>query len=374
MKRAKRKIMFIFGTRPEAIKIAPIYHKFMEYQDIFEVKLCFSGQHKEMVSEIIEFFDLRCDFNLKIMKRNQSLENLTANLMLKISSILETEKPDLVLVQGDTTTAFVGALAAFYKKVKVAHIEAGLRTYDKYSPFPEELNRELISRIADLHFAPTQKSKENLVKEGIDRKKIFVVGNSVIDALFYTLKKIEKEKILNCPYQVSEKRKFILITSHRRENIGEALLNICSAIKELAEKYKDIDFVFPVHLNPNIRNTVKRLLNKIKNVYLLKPLNYTQFVYLMSKCYLILTDSGGIQEEAPSLYKPVLVLRDKTERIEGLEAGSSILVGTNKDNIVKNVSFFIENPQEYKKFAKIHNPYGDGKTAERIVRIIRDVL
>lgn len=359
-----KNLLFIFGTRPEAIKMIPIYLKFKE-SSLFDVKICITAQHREMLDDVMEFFEVKADYDLNLMKKNQTLEELSYNVLNKVSNILKNEKFDLVFVHGDTTTSFFSALAAFYNKIDVVHIEAGLRTYDIYSPYPEELNRQCTARIAKYHFVPTEKSKQNLLNENVNFKNIYVVGNSVIDALFLTLKKISTTKQNSKPY--------ILITGHRRENFGEGFLNICNAIKELAIKYKNYDFIYPVHLNPNVREPVFKILTNLSNVKLIDPVNYPKFVELMANSYLILTDSGGVQEEAPSLKKPVLVMRNTTERPEALNEGVIKLVGTNKKKIVEEVSFLIENKDEYDRMAKGINPYGDGKTSERIVDILKSI-
>jgi UDP-N-acetylglucosamine 2-epimerase (non-hydrolysing) len=365
-----KKILFIFGTRPEAIKMIPIYKKFKQ-SNLFDVKLCITAQHREMLDNVMQFFEIEADYDLDIMKPNQTLEDLTSKLLIKISKVLKDYQPNLIFVHGDTTTSFVASLASFYEKIDVAHIEAGLRTNNKYSPFPEEMNRQLTARIAKYHFAPTIRAKNNLLKENINEKNIYVVGNSVIDALFLTLNKIRNKK-LNLPYNPIDSKKFILITAHRRENFGKGFLNICSSIKELSLKYPQIDFVYPVHLNPNVQKPVKKILSNVKNVYLINPLKYEEFVYLMSKAYIILTDSGGIQEEAPSLGKPVLVMRDNTERPEAVDVGTIKLVGTTR--IKKEVSLLLENEKEYLKYKRLKNPYGDGYTSEKILEIIKKNL
>jgi len=364
------KILFIFGTRPEAIKMIPIYTKFKE-SGIFDVKLCITAQHREMLDDVMSFFDIKADYDLNIMQENQTLELLTSRLLLKISIILEEYKADLVFVHGDTTTSFVASLASFYKKIDVAHIEAGLRTDNKYSPFPEEINRQMTAKIAKYHFAPSKMAKENLLMEKISEKRIYTVGNSVIDALFLTLEKIKNENFI-LSYNPNNKRKFILITGHRRENFGDGFLNICNAIKSLSLKYKNVDFVYPVHLNPNVQKPVNEILSNLKNVYLIEPLKYQYFIYLMSRSYLILTDSGGIQEEAPSLGKPVLVMRNNTERPEALAAGTVKLVGTL--NIEEEVSFLMDDENEYKKATKNSNPYGDGETSKKIFDIVKGII
>jgi len=365
-----KKLLFIFGTRPEAIKMIPIYKKFKN-STLFDVKLCITAQHREMLDEVLNIFDVKADYDLNIMKKNQSLTKLSSRLLESLDKVLKN-RFDLVFVHGDTTTSFFGALASYYHKIDVAHIEAGLRTNNIYSPYPEELNRQLTSKIAKYHFAPTIEAKNNLLKENIN-KNIFVVGNSVVDALFLALKKIknnlklEKQILEKIGYKFSNK-KIVLITGHRRENFGKGFFKICKSIKKLAKKYPNIDFVYPVHLNPNVQKPVFEILSNLKNVYLLKPLDYLSFVYLMDKSYLILTDSGGIQEEAPSLGKPVLVMRENTERPEALEAGTIKLVGTT--NIEKEISNLLDNKKEYKKMAKAINPYGDGNTSDKIFEIM----
>lgn len=364
-----RKILFIFGTRPEAIKMIPIYNCFMR-DSSFNAKICITAQHREMLDNVMDFFEVCADYDLNIMKPNQTLEELTANLLVEISAILLECRPNLVFVHGDTTTSFVASLSAFYQKIDVAHIEAGLRTYSKYSPFPEETNRQLTSKIAKYHFAPTVMAKKNLIKENINKNNIFVVGNSVIDALFLTLEKIKNKKF-KLPYNPTNKKKYILITGHRRENFGEGFFYICSAIKKLSVKYKNIDFVYPVHLNPNVQKPVSKILSNIDNVYLIPPLRYEEFVHLMLQSYIILTDSGGIQEEAPSLGKPVLVMREYTERSEALSVGTVKLIGTK--NIEREVSLLLEDENEYKRFSKNKNPYGDGTSSEKILNFIKSI-
>ena len=367
------KILFIFGTRPEAIKLAPLIFEFKKQPSKFEVKVCITSQHKEMLQQVINFFDIKIDYDLHIMEPNQTLFKITSKIIERIENVLNKFNPDFIFVQGDASSAFLGALAGFYKKIKIAHVEAGLRSYDKYSPFPEEVNRVLISHIADYHFAPTKLAKENLNKEWI-KKNVWVVGNTVIDALFLTLKIIKKEekkyeKFFNF---LDFSKKIILVTSHRRESFGEPFKEICLAIKSLAEEFKDeIDIVYPLHLNPNVRKPVFEILKDQKNVNLIEPLSYSYLVWLLNKSYFVLTDSGGIQEEAPSLGKPVLVMRNVTERIEGIKAGTAKLVGTKKESIFKNAEKLLINKDLYQKMAKTKNPYGDGKSSERIVEIIR---
>jgi len=331
-----------------------------------------------MLDQVLNFFGIKPDYDLNLMKNNQSLFDITTGVLRGLEKVLKDYKPDLVFVQGDTTSAFVGALSAFYMKIKVAHLEAGLRSYNKYAPFPEEINRVLIGHLADYHFAPTIKAKENLQKEGV-KENVWVVGNTVIDALFWGLEIIEKN--INLKKEIesfferfldSNEDKVILVTGHRRESFGEGFENICKALKEIAIQFPEIKIIYPVHLNPNVREPVNRILNGIANIYLIEPLEYPYLIWLMSKSYLVLTDSGGIQEEAPSLGKPVLVMRDVTERIEGIEAGTAKLVGTKKETIFKAVQSLIENQSEYQKMSKAVNPYGDGLASKRIVDIIRD--
>lgn len=366
------KILFIFGTRPETIKLAPLIKEFQNERDVFDVKICITSQHREMLKQVMDFFQITPDFNLNIMKHNQSIFDITSESLKRLNNVLEKSKPDIIFVQGDTTTAFVGALAGFYRKVKVAHVEAGLRSFNKFAPFPEEINRVLISHIADYHFAPTKKAKQNLIKEGI-KNSIYVVGNTVIDALQLGLKLIEnnEEKYKKYFKFLNFNKKIILVTGHRRESFGEGFKNICDALKEIALKYKDtIEIIYPVHLNPNIQKSIKKIFYKMKNIHLLKPLNYPHLLYLMKNCWLILTDSGGIQEEAPSLGKPVLVMREVTERIEGIKKGTSILVGTDRSRIVKEVQRMLYNHRRYIKMARIKNPYGDGSASYKIKKII----
>jgi len=366
----KKKIMVIYGTRPEAIKMAPVINRFKKEKNI-NVSVCVTAQHREMLDQINSWFNIDADYDLNLMKDNQFISEITADALREIENILSIEKPDIILVEGDTTTAFVGALAAFYQKIPIGYLESGLRTWNKYSPYPEEINRVLISHLADLHFAPTQMSKRNLEMENIKSKNIFVTGNTVIDALFNTIERFDKDYLLGNNKKISLKNKFILVTVHRRENFGEPLKNICLAIKELVQKEKiEAEIIIPVHLNPNVRGIVFALLRNIPNIHLVDPLNYPVFCNLMAKSYLILTDSGGIQEEAPSLGKPVLVLRENTERPEGVNAGTVRIVGRKKENIIKEVKNLIENKKAYIKMSKAKNPYGDGHSSERIIKTI----
>ena len=365
----KMNILFIFGTRPEAIKMAPLIKEFQK-DSIFDVKVCVTAQHRQMLDQVLGLFEIKPNFDLDLMKPNQDLYDITSNVLLGLRHIYKEYKPDLVFVHGDTTTTLAASLASFYQKIPVAHIEAGLRTNNIYSPFPEEINRQLTSKLATYHFAPTESSKKNLLKEGIEEKNIYVTGNTVIDALLNVAKNVQLKNIKIDGYEVTNK-KIILVTGHRRENFGDGFLNICRALKEIAADHQDIDIVYPVHLNPNVQKPVFELLSDIPNIYLIKPLDYEPFVYLMSKSYIILTDSGGVQEEAPSLGKPVLVMRDTTERPEAVEAGTVKLVGTDKDLIVKSINELLNNQEMYKRMSEAHNPYGDGKACDRIVNIIK---
>jgi len=363
------KVMFIFGTRPEAIKLAPLIKK------LNRSIICVTGQHKEMLQQVLKIFNIKPKYNLNIMKKNQTLFNITFNILLKLENILKKEKPDIVIVQGDTTTTFVASLSAFYLKIPIGYVEAGLRSYDKYQPFPEEINRRLTTHLADIYFAPTSKARDNLLKEGVSSKQIFVTGNTGIDALLMMVKEVKKnnlkyEMYFRKNFGINFNKKIILVTGHRRENFGIGFKNICNAIKEIALK-EDINIIYPVHLNPNVQTPVKKILSNLRNVFLLPPLEYDKFCYLMYRSYLILTDSGGIQEEAPSLGKPVLVLRNVTERKEGIKKGNAVLVGTNKDKIIKWVKNLLHNKNLYNNMRKVSNPYGDGKASNRIVRILK---
>ena len=370
-----KKILFIFGTRPEAIKLAPLILEFKKQKN-FITKVCITSQHREMLDQVINFFQLPVDYDLSIMEHNQTLFKISSKIIERIEPVLEEFQPDLIFIQGDASSAFLGALAGFYKKIKIAHIEAGLRSYNKYAPFPEEINRVLVSHIADYHFAPTKKAKENLLKEGI-KKNIWVVGNTVIDALFLALKivKNSEEQYKNFFKFLDFNKKIILVTGHRRESFGGPFRQICLALKEIAEKFEDeIEIVYPVHLNPNVRKPVFEILSGQKNIHLIEPLSYPYLVWLLEKSYFVLTDSGGIQEEAPSLGKPVLVMREVTERIEGIKAGAAKLVGVKKESIVKNSVKLLTDKNLYQKMAKKKNPYGDGKSTERIVKIINEKI
>lgn len=373
-----KKILIVFGTRPEAIKMAPLVKEFQKDTNNFETKVCVTAQHRQMLDQVLEIFDIKPDYDLNIMKPGQDLYDITSNVLIGMKSVLNDFEPDVVLVHGDTTTTLSASLAAFYAKIKVGHVEAGLRTNDIYSPWPEEGNRQLTGILANYHFAPTEQSGKNLLQEGKGHHDIFVTGNTVIDALLYVLERIEnqpklKEKIKSkiCEqYQFDEKRKIVLVTGHRRENFGQGFINICEALKELAKNNPDIDIVYPVHLNPNVQKPVNEILSDVTNVYLIEPLQYEEFIYMMSQSYFIITDSGGVQEEAPSLGKPVLVMRDTTERPEAVIAGTVKLVGTDKNRLIKEAQTLIDNKVEYEKMAQAHNPYGDGRACARIVKIL----
>ena len=373
-----KKILFVFGTRPEAIKMAPVIKAFKD-EKIFDTKVCVTGQHRQMLDQVLNIFDIKPDYDLNIMELGQDLFDITSNVLSGMKNILSEYSPDLVLVHGDTSTTSATAIAAFYQKIKVGHVEAGLRTGNIYSPWPEEVNRQISGVIANYHFAPTTTSMENLLKENKNKESILVTGNTVIDALFLVLDKIEKDaklknkilKSISDQYKFNSDKKIILVTGHRRENFGEGFTNICKALKIVADNNHDVDIVYPVHLNPNVQKPVKNILSNSKNIYLIDPLSYENFIYLMSRSYFIITDSGGVQEEAPSLGKPVLVLRNTTERPEAVEAGTVKLVGTNFEAIVNESQKFLDNEKEYKKMSKAHNPYGDGSASKRIVNFFK---
>ena len=383
----KRKILVVFGTRPEAIKLCPLIKEFEKHEDIFETRVCATAQHREMLDQALELFAIKPHYDLDIMKPGQDLFEITSSVLNGMKDVLDDFTPDFVIVQGDTTTAFVTALAAYYQKIPIGHVEAGLRTENIYSPWPEEVNRCLVGQIAKIHFAPTESSKQNLLRENKSKEDIVVTGNTVIDALFWMLDRIKTDKRLREKITVRlrnlfsgssfnldrvklSQRRMVLITGHRRENFGSGFLNICKALKNLAIKNKAVDFVYPVHLNPSVQKPVYDLLSEINNIYLIEPLSYETFIYLMDLSSIILTDSGGVQEEAPSLGKPVLLMRDTTERPEAVDAGTVKLVGTDDRKIFDETMNLLHNQQEYQKMAKAHNPYGDGKASKRIVAII----
>ena len=377
-----KRILIIFGTRPEAIKMAPLIKEFQKDALNFDTKICVTAQHREMLDQVLDLFKITPDYDLNIMKLGQDLYDVTSSILLKIKPVLKDFDPDIVLVHGDTATTFATSLAAYYQKIKIGHIEAGLRTGDLYSPWPEEGNRRLTGILTDYHFAPTESSRQNLLNEGVNNASIFVTGNTVIDALQLVLKRINTDESLRLKIQNTIiqsgfeelNSKFVLVTGHRRENFGQGFLNICGALKVLAENNPDINILYPVHLNPNVRKPVNDLLSNIENIKLVDPFQYEEFIYLMSKSYLILTDSGGIQEEAPSLGKPVLVMRNTTERPEAISAGTAKLVGSDKGSIVKEVQYLLNNTNTYQDMSRSHNPYGDGKACEKIVKFISDKL
>lgn len=375
--------MLVFGTRPEAIKMSPLVREFQKYPMDFKTIVCVTGQHRKMLDQVLELFEIAPDYDLNIMKQGQDLYDITSRVLTGMRSVLKEVQPDIVLVHGDTTTSTAAALAAFYQQIPIGHVEAGLRTYDMYSPWPEEMNRQITGRIATYHFAPTFLSLQNLLSEGVNESRITVTGNTVIDALYIVVDKIKNNKQLDERLEntlagagyntdrLDDNRKLVLITGHRRENFGNGFISICKAIKTLAEKYPETDFVYPMHLNPNVRKPIHDIfgeeLSILNNMFFIEPLEYLSFVYLMEKSTIVLTDSGGIQEEAPGLGKPVLVMRDTTERPEALEAGTVKLVGTNYDKIVNEVSALIDNQEYYSIMSKAMNPYGDGRASKRIV-------
>ena len=378
-----KRVMLVFGTRPEAIKMAPLVQEFRKHPDQYETLVCVTGQHREMLDQVLNIFGIVPNYDLNIMKPGQDLYDVTARILSGMRDILTRTQPDVLLVHGDTTTSMAVALAAFYQQIPVGHVEAGLRTHNIYSPWPEEMNRQITGRIATYHFSPTPLSRENLLREGIDKSRILVTGNTVIDALYAVVNKMKDDVPLQLSLEkelkaagydtgrlvTEEGRRLVLITGHRRENFGDGFLHICRAIKMLSEKYPDVDFVYPMHLNPNVRKPIKEIFgeNCQSNLFFIEPLEYLSFVYLMEKSHIVLTDSGGIQEEAPGLGKPVLVMRDTTERPEALEAGTVKLVGTDYDKIVSEVSSLLDDAQYYGKMSRAVNPYGDGKACERIV-------
>lgn len=395
-----KKILIIFGTRPEAIKLAPLI-MLLKADNKFDCQVCVTAQHREMLDQVLQLFEITPDYDLNIMRSGQDLYDITSKVLIGLRSVLKECQPDVVLVHGDTSTSTASALAAFYQQIPVGHIEAGLRTHNIYSPWPEEMNRQITSRITTYHFAPTQLSKQNLLDEGINEENIYITGNTVIDALYWVIKKINNtpniiEKILkrlklegisedSCWSWINNSRKLVLITGHRRENFGQGFIDICESIKELAETYSDVDFVYPMHFNPNVRKAIINVFGKTNiavknngitkkktaNTYFIEPLDYLPFVYLMNASYLILTDSGGIQEEAPSLGKPVLVMRDTTERPEALDAGTVRLVGTNKQRIIDEVTLLINNDKHYKSMSMANNPYGDGMACFNIIEKLK---
>lgn len=384
-----KKIMLVFGTRPEAIKMAPLVKEFQKYPETFETIVCVTGQHRQMLDQVLGIFDITPDFDLNIMKQGQDLTDVTARVLTGMRDVFSQCRPDVVLVHGDTTTSTAAALAAFYQQIPVGHVEAGLRTHNIYSPWPEEMNRQITGRIATFDFAPTPLSRENLLREDVADDKITVTGNTVIDALYWVVDKIKNDSTLNSSLadelrnagynvaRLNDGKKLVLITGHRRENFGDGFISMCRAIKTLTEKYPDVDFVYPMHLNPNVRKPIHEVfgenLENLGNMFFIEPLEYLSFVYLMEKSTIILTDSGGIQEEAPGLGKPVLVMRDTTERPEALVAGTVKLVGTDYDKIVNEVSLLLDCQEHYDKMSKAVNPYGDGLACSRIISKLMDI-
>jgi UDP-N-acetylglucosamine 2-epimerase (non-hydrolysing) len=374
------KILIVFGTRPEAIKMAPLVKEFGKYKKDFKVRVCVTAQHRSMLDQVLSIFNIKVHYDLNIMKPNQDLYDITSSVLLKMRDVIRGFKPDIVFVHGDTTTTSATSLSAFYEKIPVAHIEAGLRTGNIYSPWPEEMNRKLTGAITRYHFSPTATSRQNLLNENVPKKNIYVTGNTVIDALLMIVDRLKKDnklsfqiekEIIEKGYDINRNRRLILVTGHRRENFGEGFISICKALKDIALKYKDIDILYPVHLNPNVQKPVYSILSKISNIFLIEPIDYLPFVYLMNKASIIITDSGGIQEEAPSLGKPVLVMRNTTERPEAVTSGTVKLVGTDRKKIVKETSKLLDNKSIYLRMSKAHNPYGDGKACKRILKLLK---
>lgn len=382
-----KKILLVFGTRPEAIKMAPLVKEFQKHPELFKTIVCVTGQHREMLDQVLSIFDILPDYDLNIMKEGQDLYDVTSRVLLGLRDVLKCEQPDLVLVHGDTTTSTAAALASFYQQIPVGHVEAGLRTHNKYSPWPEELNRQITGRIATYHFAPTSLSKDNLLSEGVCEKDVYVTGNTVIDALYWVIDKINNDTNFRLKVSITlnhsgydikrleSDKKLVLITGHRRENFGDGFISICTAIKDLANTFPDVDFVYPMHLNPNVRKPIHDVFGKdltiLDNLFFIEPLEYLSFVYLMSKSTIVLTDSGGIQEEAPGLGKPVLVMRDTTERPEALSSGTVHLVGTDYNKIVTEVSLLLTNEKAYNEMSEAINPYGDGLSCKRIIDYLK---
>lgn len=378
----RKRVMLVFGTRPEAIKMAPLVHSLRAEPEVFDITVCVTAQHRQMLDQVLRIFEIVPDIDLDIMKPGQDLFAVTVNVLQGIKGVFDDNKPDVVLVHGDTTTTLATAMAGFYAGVPVGHIEAGLRTHDLYAPFPEEFNRQVAGKVARWHFAPTELSRANLIAERVNDNNITVTGNTVIDALYWVLNRIDHDvdrcaqvtQLLNQVLSFNwHSDCFVLITGHRRENFGDGFLKICEALRELASKFPSVHFVYPVHLNPNVQKPVRTILADLSNMHLVEPLEYEPFVYLLKYSYLVLTDSGGIQEEAPSLGKPVLVMRDVTERPEAVDAGTVELVGANKERIVAGVSRLLEDKVHYSKMSHAHNPYGDGKACERILSVLRNI-
>lgn len=370
------KNLIVFGTRPEAIKMAPLVKEFQKNDEFFDTKVCITAQHREMLDQVLDFFEITPDFDLDLMKPNQNLHGLTADILTNLKPVLESFKPDYVFVHGDTTTTMASSLAAFYSGCKICHVEAGLRTFEMQSPFPEEMNRSVTGVVSNLHFAPTKTSKNNLIAENKSEEDIIITGNTVIDALSYSVEKVntptfQDQEVEQLKTVLDENKKLILVTGHRCENHGDGFVRICEALKEIALKHTDSQIIYPVHLNPNVQKPVYDLLSDLDNINLIAPLSYPAFVWLMEKSHLIITDSGGVQEEAPSLGKPVLVMRDTTERPEAVNAGTVLLVGTDKQKIIDEANRLLEDNNAYLAMSRLHNPYGDGKACSRIVEHIR---
>ena len=373
-----KKMLIVFGTRPEAIKMAPLVKEFLKYPDDFDTKVCITAQHREMLDQVLDFFEISPDFDLDLMKPNQNLYSLTADIITNLKPVLEEFQPDYVYVHGDTTTTMAASLASFYAGAQVCHIEAGLRTFNMQSPFPEEMNRSVTGVISNIHFAPTTTSMDNLLRENKKKESIVITGNTVIDALLFSVNKVNSSEFSDAEVAqlislLDNNKRLILVTGHRRENHGQGFINICEALKQIALEHPDTQIVYPVHLNPNVQKPVYELLADIPNISLIAPLSYPSFVWLMEKSYLIITDSGGVQEEAPSLGKPVLVMRDTTERPEAVDAGTVVLVGTNRTKIVAEASKLLNSTEAYEQMGKLHNPYGDGKACARIVNHIQEM-
>jgi UDP-N-acetylglucosamine 2-epimerase (non-hydrolysing) len=371
----KKKILSVFGTRPEAIKMAPLVKELARKGDIFDSRVCVTAQHRQMLDQVLELFNIKPDYDLDIMKPGQNLTDITCNVLQGIEGVLEEFKPDVVLVHGDTTTTMAASLAAYYQKIAVGHVEAGLRTGNIYSPWPEEMNRRLVGAITSYHFAPTDRACKNLLMEGVNRESIIITGNTVIDALHTVVQKVQSDKGVQAEMAkrfsfISNEKRLVLVTGHRRENFGAGFEQICLALRELANIHDDIEVIYPVHLNPNVQEPVKRILGSMSSIHLIEPVDYLPFIYLMNRAYMIITDSGGVQEEAPSLGKPVLVMRNTTERPEAVDAGTVVLVGSDRQRIVLEASRLLNDVAAYRSMSRAHNPYGDGKAAERIVEYL----
>ena len=371
------KNLIIFGTRPEAIKMAPLVREFQKYPEKFETRVCITAQHREMLDQVLDFFEIKPDYDLNLMRPNQNLYSLTSDILMGLKPVFEEFKPDYVFVHGDTTTTMAASLAGFYNGTKICHVEAGLRTYNLQSPFPEEMNRQVTTVLAHFHFAPTETSKANLLKESKEESTICVTGNTVIDTLLLGIEKVNASEFQDAEIEdlkriIEPDKRLILVTGHRRENHGDGFIRICEALKQIALEHPEVQIIYPVHLNPNVKVPVHEMLSDISNIALIAPLAYPAFIWLMEKSYMLITDSGGVQEEAPSLGKPVLVMRDTTERPEAVTAGTVILVGTDKQKIILETSRLLKNEADYQAMSKVHNPYGDGLACKRIVKFIQE--